>query len=67
MGEVTSIRLKQIAISNPSLALITFAGTESKGAQRKGEPETIPIRCKSVIACLATLKASSEPDDFVVG
>ena len=59
--------MRQFAVLNAGLVLITFSGAESKCAQRKGEPETVPIRDASVIAALVFLKARSDPDDFLIG
>ena len=67
MGEITALRMRQIAVLNAGLVLITFSGSESKGAQRKGEPETVPIRDGSVIAALIFLKSRTEPDDYLIG
>ena len=67
MGEVTKLRMKQLAILSPTLVHITFTGEESKGAQRKGEPESVAIRSRSVIACITYLKGVSSPDDFLIG
>ena len=67
MGEVTKLRMKQLAILSPTLVHITFTGEESKGAQRKGEPESVAIRSRSVIACITYLKSVMGPDDFLIG
>ena len=67
MGEITTLRMKQISILNPCLILITVTGMESKGAQRRGGPETVPIRDSSVIAALIFIKARTGPGDFLIG
>ena len=66
-GEMTKLRLRQIAVLKPDLALITFANDESKGSRRKGEPETVPIRSRSIVKCLAAILSTGSPDEFLVG
>ena len=67
MGEVTVLKMKQIAILHDGLALITFEGLESKGSQCKGEPETVAIRSLTVIACLKVLKSRLGPEEHLIG
>ena len=67
MGEVTKLRMKQLAILSPTLLHVTFNCEESKGTQRRGEPEAVAIRSRTVIACVQHLKSVLTGEDFLIG
>lgn len=62
-GEMVELKWKDVTIYRPDLAVLVFA--ESKGAQRKGQAETVFIRDARIIQNLKQRKAMSGPDDYL--
>jgi integrase len=67
MGEVVQLKAAQINCLKPNLAIITFLGTASKGAQLKGQPETVLIRDPVLVQVLKTLKEKPLEDGRIFG